>query len=370
MRWPRQVPRTADPKTETQPNGNDPDVSQASMLDIRFCDTGLVLPPTPLRDAPILAERTGVARILVKLENQRPLGNFKILGGMYAGLRMLAGHAGTSIAKLVREGTELDDLPRLICASAGNHGLAVAAAAHAAGTGSTIFLRRGAAAHRARRIRSFGASLSWVEGTYDDAVNQASAAASRGEGILIPDTSSDPSSAVVRHVMQGYATLTKELISQLRSISAPPTHSFVQAGVGGLAAAVAQAFQNSSMTGNSLVVVEPASAACVGDALATGRVRRIEGKLVTSAEMLACGVASARAVDLLLGFGAQAVTVSERELVRAVELFLEEGIATTVSGAAGLAGLIRVAADVSLRHWHGLGPQSTILLIVTEATTR
>ena len=48
------------------------------------------LQPTRLIASPELARRTGVGRVLLKIEADRPLGNFKQLGGMFAGLLALA----------------------------------------------------------------------------------------------------------------------------------------------------------------------------------------------------------------------------------------------------------------------------------------
>src|SRR3546814_19678996 len=66
------------------------------------------------------------------------------------------------------------DLPMLICASDGNHGLAVAAAAGFAGGTARIFLHGGVPPNRARRIERQGAGIVWIEGTYDDELGRAS----------------------------------------------------------------------------------------------------------------------------------------------------------------------------------------------------
>src|SRR5262249_8140171 len=90
--------------------------------------------PTPLVDLPRLATRCGVAKVVLKDEGRRPLGSFKALGGVYAGLRALARATGLpDIAMLVAVRWPRESLPTLICASDGNHGLAVAAAAEFAG---------------------------------------------------------------------------------------------------------------------------------------------------------------------------------------------------------------------------------------------
>lgn len=316
--------------------------------------------PTRLLELPALARAANVGRAFAKLENERPLGNFKVLGGMTAGLRALA----RAFDKDPR------DTPsrRLICASDGNHGLAVAAAAQRAGARASIYLPATVSRDRAARIESHGGEIVWIRGTYDDAVEAACCAASRGEGLLIPDTTSDPHDAVVADVMAGYRLLTRELEAQWREHAAEhPSHVFVQAGVGGLAAAIADGLRGTPCEPARLVIVEPASAACVGHALTLGYAARIDGDLHTCADMLACGLASAPAIEVLLRHDARAVVVGEAELQEGVpKLRSAGGPATTPSGAAGLAGLAHVAAREALRREHRLDANSVVLLVVTE----
>ncbi|WP_247385323.1 pyridoxal-phosphate dependent enzyme [Bradyrhizobium sp. 143] len=87
--------------------------------------------PTPLLNLPALAERLGVAQVLAKDEGRRMLGSFKSLGGTYAGLRALARASRMQVADLLAARPK--GQPTLVCASDGNHGLAVAAAARFAG---------------------------------------------------------------------------------------------------------------------------------------------------------------------------------------------------------------------------------------------
>jgi diaminopropionate ammonia-lyase len=115
------------------------------------------------------------------------------------------------------------------------------------------------------------------------------------------------------------------------------------------------------------MTVEPDNAACVATALESGFPRRVEGDLRTDATMLACGAASAAAVRILLHRGARAVTVSEPELASAGRVLQATGgPATTFSGAAGIAGLLRVSDDRRARELHGLDADSCVLLLVTE----
>lgn len=323
--------------------------------------------PTPLLELPALARRADVARVFVKAESERPLGNFKALGGMFAGLRALARIADAASLQDLGHDSRAP-LPRLICASDGNHGLAVAAAAARAGTNASIYLPVDVSSARAQRIETLGAGVVWIDGSYDDAVCAAAEAAGRGEGLLIADTTSDSHDRIVQDVMEGYALMARELVAQFREeLNARPSHLLVQAGVGGLAAAMADGLTSVMHAPKRVLVVEPKSAACVAHALAVGQPARIPGELRTSATMLSCGLASAPALRILQRHHARALVVDEDELLAAPQALREAaGPETTESGAAGLAGLLHLAENPALRAEHRLDANSNVLLIVTE----
>jgi diaminopropionate ammonia-lyase len=323
--------------------------------------------PTSLIELPSLARFTRVARVFVKFEGERPLGSFKSLGGMTAGLRALAKHAGVTDLVELCSGATQRQLPTLICASEGNHGLAVATAAQKARTQARIYLPKEVSSARASRIEACGAQIVWIAGTYDDAVLAAEAAANRGDGVLISDTSADPDDPVVADVMEGYGLLAQELVQQFEELRERPTHLFVQAGVGGLAAAMVAGLQDLLRAPKKSLVVEPEAAACVARALKTTRPVRVEGDLHTAAEMLACGIASAPALRILKQHAVDPVGVPEAELKLATTAMRSfGGPPTTASGACGLAGLLRVAARDSLRAEHRLADDSVVILIATE----
>lgn len=329
------------------------------------------LKPTPLVALPALARRTGVAALWVKDESHRPLGNFKSLGGVYAGLQALARASGAADVGSLLAGTpdSRDPLPALLCASDGNHGLAVAAGARIAGAPARVYLPAAVPPLREARIRRRGATIVRVAGTYDDAVAAAAAAAARGEGLLIADTSADPADAVVADVMAGYGVMAAEIVDQLAAVppGQRPTHLLVQAGVGGLAAALASGLIAHLDAPARMVVVEPDQAACVTAALATGRIERFPGALETDADMLSCGEVSAPALHALRGASACGRPVAEIWLARAVDALQESGgIATTASGAAGIAGLLQALADSSSARSMALDATSRVLAIVTE----
>jgi diaminopropionate ammonia-lyase len=295
------------------------------------------------------------------------LGNFKSLGGIGAGLKALARVSGAASVEQLLAAPRAP-LPALLCASDGNHGLAVAAAARQAGTRAHVYLPAHVPADRVARIAALGATILRIDGSYDDAVDAARAAAARGDGLLIADTTDDCDDPVVADVMAGYGVIADEIRDAIDAGQAPrPTHLFVQAGVGGLAAALADGLVAAMASPKRIVVVEPVAAACVGHALASARVESIAGDLSTAADMLSCGRASAPALRSLLRHGARGIAVGEAALAAAPEKLRQGGgPPTTPSGAAGFAGLLAVADAAERRSDHGLDGGSVVLVVATE----
>jgi diaminopropionate ammonia-lyase len=332
--------------------------------------------PTSLLSSDALARTLGVAKVFVKAEYERPLGNFKVLGGAIAALRALRRHGhpqrGSHEASNVCNGShgsrDANGTIGLLCASDGNHGLAVAYAAQKVGVPATVYLPNSVPAWRAERVLALGGRVHRVDGTYDAAVLLAEAEAAAGQGLLVADTSDDRDDPVVADVMQGYSLLALEACDQLDAMAqATPTHVFMQAGVGGLAAAVASVMHARADRPAHFVVVEPATAACVAAALRIGEPVTIAGELQTSAAMLSCGRACASALDVLMRVDAQSVLVTDEELrIAASMLSAIAGLPITASGAAGLAGALQWASTPAHRDRAGLNASSTVFLVASE----
>ncbi len=213
-----------------------------------------------------------------------------------------------------------------------------------------------------------------VPGTYDDSVRMARAAAGRPGCILIADTSESDFEQVPAEIIQGYSVMILELLAQIGR-SRMPTHVFVQGGVGGLAAAVAGSLAETlGRERPALVVVEPRAAACLMASARVGVPARIGGDLTTVMEMLSCGEASPVAWSILRHRADAFITIDDEAACRTVELLKDcdaTGEAVPIdagpSGAAGLAGLVEISRQSSLRESLKLGPDARVLTFGTEA---
>ena len=330
--------------------------------------------PTPLRRLASLAERLGIAAVDYKDESQRfGIGSFKAQGGAYAVLRALERRlgveaSGASPADLREgEGRERASTCTTTCATAGNHGRAVAWGSEMFGCRCVIFLPAGADEARAEAIRRHGATVIRTDDAYDAAVEIAHREAEANDWIVISDTAYGDYEQTPRDVMHGYTTLAQEAIEQREGRR--PTHVFIQAGVGGLSTAVCGwLWERFGADRPVFVLVEPSSAGCFGRSIeARGRVE-LEGPFDTMMGGLASGVPSTLAWRLLAGCADFAMTISDASARRAMRT-LADGPPPVVageSGAAGLAGLIEAAGRPDWRAAIGLNEHSEVLLVGSE----
>ena len=336
--------------------------------------------PTPLRNQWSLAGELGLGSVEVKDESRRfGLGSFKALGGAYGVREVLRGRGGAPGELTVT------------CASDGNHGRAVAWGAKRFGCRAVIYLPAHVTEARAEAIRSFGARVVRVDGEYDDAVAQAARDARRHGWTVISDTSYEGYMDIPRTVMVGYTVMIDEVMGHVgppqptHTVSfpthqgsgdfpAPPTHVFIQGGVGGLAAAViGHLWERLGARRPIAVIVEPEAADGLLRSARAGRPAAARGDLHTIMAGLSCREVSPLAWEVV-GTGAHAfVTVPDDRVAplmrRAARGAMGEPFEGGESGVAGLLGLIEVARYEERRRAIGLDGRSRVLVFNTEGAT-
>ena len=132
--------------------------------------------PTPLYNCPSLAKKLGVGTVLVKDESLRlGLPSFKMLGASWATANAIqrnwigSSQAPLSIAAIKEALGTRTDLA-LAAATDGNHGRGVARMAKLLGLRCSIFVPAGTAQSRIDDIAEEGATVTVVDGNYDDAI--------------------------------------------------------------------------------------------------------------------------------------------------------------------------------------------------------
>lgn len=346
----------------------------------RFLDLREDYAPTPLVQLPGLAKSLGVAAIGIKDEGKRlGLGSFKALGGAYATVRLAVEKAAHKTGRPIDiadwRSSEVANAAvemTITCATDGNHGRSVAQGAQLIGVKCVIFVHDGVSEARCEAIARFGARIVRVQGDYDDSVAEAARAAEANGWTVVSDTSWPGYERIPRLVMQGYTALLREALVEMPS---PPTHVFIQAGVGGIAATVAAHF--AAIFGSNrpfLTVVEPSSAACLFESANIGRPTHINRSRPTIMAMLECYEPSLVAWRILSRAADAFMLVEDADALAAMKrlafpLDNDPAMVAGESGGVGLAALMKVAADASLREQIGLGPDARVFLINTEGAT-
>jgi diaminopropionate ammonia-lyase len=324
------------------------------------------LTPTPLVALPGLAAALQIGALYVKDESHRyGVEAFKIAGVRYAVHRL-----------------DLDAIRRgLVCATAGNHGRAVARVAAEEGVPCTVFvpapaagatpLERSIRTARVSAMRADGAAIVEVPGSYEAAVAASARHAEQTGATLVSDTSWPGYEEIPRLIMCGYTRLFDEAAAQWK---AAPDLVIVQGGVGGLVCAAASWFAWTFRARRPYVVAcEPDSAACLLESSRAGAIVTVPaGRTVMSG--LRCAEPSPAAWPAIAQGVDAFLAIPDELALEAVERLrhpagTDSSILAGPSGACGVGALIalaRLPELAAVRELVGMNQSTRVLAVVTE----
>ncbi len=313
--------------------------------------------PSPLY--PVTEENRSV---WIKDETDRMgLGSFKALGGVYAVARVVEQETGIQFDETPESLASIKSLAKdisFVCCSAGNHGLAVACGASLFGASARVYLSNEVPLSFTGRLEAQGATVVRAGDTYEQSMDAASNDSESTGALLLADAAWEGYTERPRLIMEGYTVLVDEMTAEFEDTGTWPTHVYLQAGVGGLAAAVAYQIRATWPQQPVLTVVEPEFAACLKTSVALGQLTTVEGD-VSVMHRLDCKTPSTISLEILKSAGCQYVTVSEEQAQAACDKLAAERLLSTPSGVAGFAAFLQ--ADL---------PQSaSALVIVSEGRT-
>jgi threonine dehydratase len=281
------------------------------------------LKPSPLRESLTIGASAG-RRVLLKLESLNLTHSFKIRGAFNALLALIEAHPDPA------------SRPRVVTASAGNHGRAMAFAAETLGIALVVFTPTTAPKAKTDAIRRHGATLHLAP-DYDTAEQQArDFAAEHGAAFISPYNHPE--------VIAGAGTIGLEILEQCPDVGT----IVVPLGGGGLASGIGLALRVAASHAR-LVGVEADASTPFTTSLACGAITTI-----AAGPTLADGLAGnlepgSMTFALVQQLVHEVVTVSERALTGAMrrmaadEHLIVEG-ASAVAVAAIQGGLVGTAA--------------------------
>ena len=308
-------------------------------------------------------------QLLIKDETSRfRMGAFKALGGIYAMAAILLERWNEdNRAPIKPEHIFTEEVSAwshqftFVCASAGNHGLAVAKGAKLFNAKCRIHLSKTVPIAFEQRLLDLSATVVRSGANYEESMRAASEDCSDVREILLSDSAWPGYSRIPSLVMEGYTVMAEEMRAFFHAESTWPTHVFLQAGVGGMAAAIACHIRSVWPRQPTIIVVEPEAAACLMESHRRKTLTEVKGQ-VSSMGRLDCKLPSTLAFEILHEQANQFVCVSDLEAELAVDFLASHRLRTTPSGAAGVAAMLD--AEIKLE---GLPKGSIPLALVTEA---
>ncbi len=343
---------------------------------------------TPLISLNQLATNIKVGNIFIKDESFRfGLNAFKVLGGSYAIGQYIAHKLEKDISHLPYSILTSDELRNSLgpitffTATDGNHGRGVAWSANKLGQQSVVYMPMGTTQTRLNHLLKEGSPATIESCNYDDCVRKAQIEASKiTNAVIVQDTAWEGYEEIPTWIMQGYTTMAMEASEQLDDFQCTPTHIFIQAGVGSLAASIQGYFTNKYKDkAPKVIVVESDVAACLYEsALACdGNPKIVDGDMLTLMNGLACGEPCTIGWDILKNHAHTFIACPDWVTKLGMRLLAKplDGDSSIVSGESGAVttGLLYTIMTnpeyESLRALLELNESSHVLLFSTEGDT-
>ena len=310
--------------------------------------------PTPLISLNKLNEKLKLNKIFYKDESKRfHLKSFKALGGAYAVEKIIKGNDKTVIST----------------ATAGNHGRSVAWGSQKNGLKCKIFISEFVSESRAEAMRNFGADVIRVKGNYEDSLNECIKQSNQNNWQIVQDVAWEDYKLVPKLTMAGYSVMMKEISEQVKNEKI--SHVILQAGVGGMAAAMVAGIARYLNYIPQIIIVEPDSAACVLASIKTGKIEKISIDKESIMGGMSCGEVSLVPWEILKNSVHYCVTVSDDYVSKTVKYlannqFSDEKIIGGECSTPGIASLIGLSNNHEIRKTINLNEDSSVLLFGCE----
>ena len=313
--------------------------------------------PTPLVELNKLSNELNLNKIFYKDESKRfDLKSFKALGGAYAVEKVSKGNDNIVVAT----------------ATAGNHGRSVAWGARRLGIKCKIFISEFVSDVRGQAMADLGADVIKVKGNYEKSLIECIKQSTENNWQIVQDVAWKDYMIVPKYTMAGYTVMMREIVDQINQNQI--SHVILQAGVGGMAAAmiagIARYLENIPVT----IVVEPDSAACVLESIKTGRIEKIDIKRESLMGGMSCGEVSLVPWEILRNSVRYCISLPDDDIAKTMKLlgnaiFSDEKIVAGENSAPGVISLIASCEDEKIKDKLGLNKNSNVLLIGCEGDT-
>jgi len=310
--------------------------------------------PTPLISLNKLSKELNINKIFYKDESKRfHLKSFKALGGAYAVERVTKGNKEVVIST----------------ATAGNHGRSVAWGSKKLGLKCKIFISEYVSESRAEAMKNFGADVIRVKGNYENSLNECIKQSNQNNWQIVQDVAWQDYKLIPKLTMAGYSVMMKEISEQINNQQI--SHVILQAGVGGMAAAMVAGIASYLNHVPKIIIVEPESAACVLESIKTGKIEKISIEKESLMGGMSCGEVSLVPWQILKNSVSHCVTVSDDYISKTVKFLAncelsDEKIIGGECSTPGIVSLVGLCNDNVIKKKINLNENSNVLLFGCE----
>ncbi len=313
--------------------------------------------PTPLISLNKLSKELNLKNIFYKDEHKRfNLKSFKALGGAYAVEKVSKGNKDIIVAT----------------ATAGNHGRSVAWGAKRLGLKCKIFISEFVSDARGEAMSKLGADVVKVKGNYEKSLIECIKQSTENSWQIVQDVAWKDYMIVPKYTMAGYTVMMREIADQINDEKI--THIILQAGVGGMAAAMVAGIARYLKNIPTIIVVEPDSAACVMESIKTGKIEKIDIKRESLMGGMSCGEVSLVPWEILKNSVKHCISLPDDDIAKTMKLlgnssFSEEKIIAGENSAPGVISLISSCEDEVIKKKLQLNEKSNVLVFGCEGDT-
>ena len=313
--------------------------------------------PTPLIKLNKLNDELKLKNIYYKDEDKRfELKSFKALGGAFAVYKIASEKKNITVST----------------ATAGNHGRSVAWGAQRLGLKCKIFISEFVSESRAEAMRNLDAEVIRVKGNYDNSLKECIEQSNKNNWEIVQDVSGEGYKEVPKLIMAGYTIMVKEIIDEINKNSI--THVFLQAGVGGMAAAMIAGFTKLSENIPQFIIIEPENADCVFQSIKNNKPTTVDIKKETVMGGMSCGDVSSIAWEILKNSANYCLTIPDEAISTAVALLAEKRLSNEkiIGGECAVPGVIALIGSFNNKEYLDklkLNSESNVLLFGCEGLT-
>ncbi len=310
--------------------------------------------PTPLENLNHLSSALQLKNIFYKDESKRfNLKSFKALGGAYAVEKISQNKKNITVST----------------ATAGNHGRSVAWGAKRLGLKCKIFISEFVSESRAEAMRGFGAEVFRVKGNYDNSLQECIKQSKINGWQIVQDVAWKGYETVPKLTMAGYSVMMKEISDQLNENKI--THIFLQAGVGGMAAAMIAGCARYLNNIPKIIIVEPEYADCVLKAVQKNKIVRINIEKESLMGGMSCGEVSLIPWKIINNNSNYCITVPDDKISDTIKSlanfsFSDKKLVGGECATPGIISLIASCNNSKLKDILNLNKDSQVLLLGCE----